>query len=79
MSKRLFLKIGDKVRHLKYARWGIGEVVEEKHSSLPGGFCLVRIHFQDGNERSFINDLNNDLCCYYSGIRLLQNFNVWKV
>jgi hypothetical protein len=78
MSKRLFLKTGDRVKHLNYARWGIGEVVEEKHSRLPGGFCLVRILFQDGHERSFINDLNNDLCCYYSGIRLMGDFNMWE-
>ncbi len=61
MRKKLFLMAGDKVRHLKYIRWGIGEVVEEKHSDLPGGFCLVRILFKDGNERSFINDLDNHL------------------
>ncbi len=78
MSKRLFLKIGDKVKHLNYTWWGTGEVVEEKHSNLPGGFCLVRILFEDGTERSFINDMNNVLCCYYSGIRLLQDFNIWE-
>ena len=73
MGKRLFLKTGDKVRHLNYALWGIGEVVEEKHSSLAGGFCLVRILFQDGTERSFINDLDNNLCCYYTGIRQVSD------
>lgn len=78
MRKKLFLMAGDKVRHLKYIRWGIGEVVEEKHSDLPGGFCLVRILFQDGNERSFINDLDNHLCCYYAGIRLLEESNIWE-
>jgi hypothetical protein len=76
MDKRLFLRTGDRVKHLKYARWGVGEVVEEKHSSLPGGFCLVRILFQDGNERSFINDLSNKLCCYYAGIRLLDDIDI---
>ncbi|MGO9379759.1 MAG: DUF3553 domain-containing protein [Dissulfurispiraceae bacterium] len=78
MSKRLFLKTGDKVKHLKYFSWGTGEVIEEKHSGLPGGFCLVRILFQDGNERSFINDLNNHSCCYYTGVRLLEERNVWE-
>jgi len=76
MSKRLFLTTGDKVKHLKYSRWGVGEVVDERHSTLPGGFCFVRILFQDGIERSFINDLNNDLCCYYAGIRLMEDFNM---
>jgi hypothetical protein len=77
MNKRLFLRTGDKVRHINYCSWGTGEVVEEKHSELPGGFCLVRIFFQDGNERSFINDLNNHSCCCYTGIRLIDEQNIW--
>ncbi len=71
MRKRLYLKVGDRVNHLKYSAWGIGEVVEEKHSLLSGGFCFVRILFEDGNERSFINDLESAHCCYYAGIRIL--------
>ncbi len=71
MRKRLYLKVGDKVNHLRYSTWGVGEVVEEKHSLLSGGFCLVRILFEDGNERSFINDMENECCCYYAGIRIL--------
>lgn len=71
MRKRLYLKVGDKVNHLKYSRWGIGEVVEERHSQLSGGFCFVRILFQDGQERSFINDLDSAHCCYYAGVRML--------
>ena len=67
----MYLKVGDKVNHLKYSTWGVGEVVEEKHSLLSGGFCLVRILFEDGNERSFINDMENECCCYYAGIRIL--------
>jgi hypothetical protein len=50
--------------------WGDGEVVEEKHSILPGGICIVRILFEDGVERSFINDLDNECCCYYAGLRI---------
>jgi hypothetical protein len=65
------LKVGDKVNHLKYSRWGVGEVIEEKHSLRSGGFCFVRVLFEDGNERSFINDLDSSLCCYYTGIRIL--------
>jgi hypothetical protein len=71
MRKRLFLKVGDKVAHVRYLRWGEGEVVEERHSSLSGGFCFVRILFEDGNERSFINNMDHECCCYYSGIRIL--------
>ncbi|MGE5239100.1 MAG: DUF3553 domain-containing protein [Chloroflexota bacterium] len=78
MKQRLYLRIGDRVRHARHFTWGIGEVVEEKHSTLPGGFCLVRVLFEDGNERSFINDLDHELCCYYSGVRLMGQYNVWE-
>jgi hypothetical protein len=61
--------VGDIVRHLHFSSWGDGEVIEEKHSVLPGGICLVRILFEDGTERSFINDLDNASCCYYAGIK----------
>ncbi|HCC68833.1 MAG TPA: DUF3553 domain-containing protein [Nitrospiraceae bacterium] len=71
MRQRLYLRVGDKVEHIRHSVWGVGEVVEEKHSLLSGGFCLVRILFEDGNERSFINDLNSESCCYYAGIRIL--------
>jgi hypothetical protein len=71
MGPRLYLRLGDTVEHLRYALWGKGQVVEEKHSSLSGGFCMVRILFDDGTERSFINDLDHQHCCYYFGIRLV--------
>ncbi|RJQ14206.1 MAG: DUF3553 domain-containing protein [Nitrospiraceae bacterium] len=71
MRKRLYLKVGDRVSHLKYSVWGAGEVVEERHSNLSGGVCLVRILFEDGEERSFINDLESALCCYYAGVRII--------
>jgi hypothetical protein len=71
MGLRLYLKLGDRVEHSGFSHWGKGEVVEEKHSALSGGFCLVRILFDDGVERSFINDLDNQSCCYYTGIKLI--------
>lgn len=67
----MYLKVGDRVNHIKHSAWGHGEVIEEKHSQLTGGFCLVRILFEDGAERSFINDLDSALCCYYAGIRII--------
>jgi hypothetical protein len=72
MKPRLYLKVGDRVRHLRYFTWGTGVVVEESHSTLVGGFCLVRVLFDDGIERSFINDLDNECCCYYAGLRATQ-------
>lgn len=70
----MYLRIGDKVVHNRYCFWGVGEVVEEKNSILEGGLCLVRVLFEDGNERSFINDLDNECCCYYAGLRLCDEY-----
>lgn len=72
MGPRLYLKLGDVVMHRHYKAWGNGEVIEEKHSTLPGGLCIVRVLFEDGIERAFINDLNSEGCCYYAGLRLSE-------
>ncbi len=69
MKQRLYLRVGDIVRHMRYSAWGDGEVIEERHSDLPGGLCLVRVLFEDGIERAFINDLNSASCCFYAGLR----------
>ena len=66
---RLYLRLGDHVVHLRYEEWGNGVVVEEMTSTLIGGTCLVRILFEDGQQRTFSNDLDSDICCYYFGIR----------
>jgi len=71
MGPRLYLRLGDVVIHREHRVWGRGQVVEEKHSSLAGGFCMVRVLFDDGKERSFINDLDHQHCCYYFGLRLV--------
>ena len=73
MARRLFLKLGDTVFHLRYPTWGIGVVVEERISVLDGGTCIIRVEFRDGHERSFFNDLDNYNCCYYAGIRLYED------
>lgn len=54
--------------HKRFMRWGMGVVVEERASELPGGFCYVRVNFQDGKLRVFDNNLSSDCCCYYAGI-----------
>jgi len=71
MKSKLYLKTGDRVGHLSFSHWEKGEMVEEQHSKLPGGFCLVRILFDDGVGRSFNNDLNNQLRCHYAGIKII--------
>ncbi len=68
-GKRIYLRLGDKVAHRSYEEWGEGVVVEEMTSSVPGGTCLVRILFDDGHQRTFNNDMDNELCCYYFGVR----------
>lgn len=65
----MYLRLGDRVIHLNYAEWGEGVVVEEMTSVLIGGTCLIRIQFEDGQQRTFNNDLDNELCCYYFGVR----------
>ena len=75
VEKRVFLRLGDKVVHRQYEQWGEGVVVEEMTSSVPGGTCLVRILFGDGRQRTFNNDMDNELCCYYFGIRKVWQFD----
>ena len=72
-DKRLYLKVGDEVNHLRYEEWGIGVVMELMTSSVPGGTCLARVRFQDGQLRCFNNDLDNEACCYYFGVRRYWN------
>jgi hypothetical protein len=71
--KRLFLRVGDEVSHARYEQWGIGVVMEVMTSSVPGGTCLARVRFQDGQLRCFNNDLDNEACCYYFGVRRYWN------
>ena len=69
MSRRLYLRLGDRVFHGDHEEWGEGAVVEEMTSVLDGGTCLVRVMFADGRQRTFHNDLDTELCCYYFGVR----------
>jgi hypothetical protein len=47
--------------------------MEVMTSSIPGGTCLVRVRFQDGQLRCFNNDLDNQACCYFFGVRRYWN------
>src|SRR5437879_4574248 len=69
MPPRLYLRLGDRVHHAEHEEWGEGAVVEEMTSVLEGGTCLVRVMFADGRQRTFHNDLESDLCCYFFGVR----------
>ena len=72
-GKRLYLRVGDEVNHLRHDEWGIGVVMEVMTSSVPGGTCLARVRFQDGQLRCFNNDLDNEACCYFFGVRRYWN------
>jgi hypothetical protein len=69
MPPRLYLRLGDRVSHADHEEWGEGAVVEEMTSILEGGTCLVRVMFEDGRQRTFHNDLDSELCCYFFGVR----------
>ena len=58
-DKRIYLRLGDRVTHIWHEEWGEGAVVEERTSIVPGGTCLVRLLFEDGQQRTFNNDLDN--------------------
>lgn len=73
MPQSLFLRIGDEVVHHNFPQWGVGVVIEERTSTLSGGASIVRISFRDGQERCFMNDLNNYNCCYYAGVRRYES------
>jgi hypothetical protein len=64
----LYLRVGDHVYHKHFRRWGMGVVVEERRSEVPGGFCYIRVSFQDGQVRVFDNNLRSGNCCYYAGV-----------
>ncbi len=68
----IYLRVGDQVYHKKFARWGMGVVVEERRSEVPGCFCYVRINFQDGKMRVFDNNYKSVNCCYYAGIKKIH-------
>ncbi len=69
MPPRLYLRLGDRVFHTGHEEWGEGAVVEEITSVLEGGTCLVRVRFADGRQRTFHNDMDSELCCYFFGVR----------
>jgi len=71
-EKHTYLRVGDRVFHKNHRSWGGGVVIETQASGLPGGFCFVRILFQDGRQRVFDNSYDSASCCCYTGITLLN-------
>jgi len=69
LDKRLYLRVGDRVYHDVHEAWGEGRVTQVMTSVVPGGTCLVRIEFEDGQQRTFGNDLDSETCCYFFGVR----------
>jgi len=77
-GKRIYLRLGDRVTHLRYEEWGEGAVVEERTSIVPGGTCLVRLLWEDGQQRTFNNDLDHEQCCYFFGVRKIQSLDPFE-
>src|SRR5262249_60474058 len=75
-DKRIYLRLGDRVTHLWHEEWGEGAVVEERTSIVPGGTCLVRLLWEDGQQRTFNNDLDNEQCCYFFGVRKIFSMDL---
>lgn len=71
-GQRLFLKPGQAVTHRDYPEWGRGVVLQISTSTLPGGAAYVRIQFEDGNERTFFNDLDDERCAYFMGLKRID-------
>jgi len=74
-EKRLYLRLGDRVYSDSHEEWGIGAVVEQMTSIVIGGTCLVRVLFEDGHQRTFNNDLDHEMCCYYMGVKREMSFD----
>jgi len=68
-ARRLYLRLGELVIHTRYPQWGVGEVIEEANSTIPGGLSMVRIEFPHVGEKTFNNNIDSLHCCYYAGIR----------
>ncbi|AKS22911.1 DUF3553 domain-containing protein [Leptospirillum ferriphilum] len=69
---RLFLRPGESVTHRDYPEWGRGSVLEISTSTIPGGAAYVRISFEDGQERTFFNDLDDSRCAYFMGLKRID-------
>jgi len=74
-SVRLYLRLGDRCYHVSREEWGLGSVVEEMTSTIEGGTCLIRVLFEDGYQRTFNNDLDSEMCCYFMGLRREASFD----
>lgn len=67
--RRLYLSLGEEVVHLRHPEWGIGKVIEEKNSTVPGGLSMVRIEFGNVGLKTFNNNIDSLYCCYHAGVR----------
>ncbi len=67
--RRLYLSLGEEVVHLRHPEWGIGKVIEEKNSTIPGGLSMVRIEFGNVGLKTFNNNIDSLYCCYHAGVR----------
>ncbi|MBI5587338.1 MAG: DUF3553 domain-containing protein [Deltaproteobacteria bacterium] len=67
--RKLYLSVGEQVVHLERPQWGVGKVVEEMNSIIPGGISMVRIEFRNAGLKTFDNNMESLYCCYHAGVR----------
>lgn len=67
--RKLYLAVGEEVVHLRHPEWGVGTVVEEMNSTVPGGASMVRVDFAGAGVKTFNNNMDSLYCCYHAGIR----------
>ena len=68
-KRRLYLSVGEEVVHLRHPEWGVGQVVEEMNSTVPGGSSWIRVEFRLAGLKTFNNNIDDLWCCYYAGLR----------
>jgi len=67
--RKLYLSVGEEVVHLRHPEWGMGRVVEEMNSTVPGGMSMVRVDFLNAGHKTFDNNMTSLWCCYHAGVR----------
>ena len=68
-TRKLYLAVGEEVVHTAHPEWGIGRVIEEMNSVVPGGASLIRVEFANAGVRTFNNCIESVHCCIYAGLR----------
>ncbi len=66
--RKLYLAVGEEVVHTRHPEWGVGTVVEEMNSVVPGGASMIRVEFKNAGVRTFNNNIDSVFCCIHAGL-----------